>query len=110
MSSVARYSPCAFLSPANSTRFDPGLWISREVGSTKINLTDMGRKIIWGEDPTTLKNVSGLPDHVVRQPLHSIRPILLFAAKLFPYPTPGDRSCNKSILTLSPKYLPISSC
>jgi hypothetical protein len=37
----------------------------REVGSTKVNLTDIGRKIVWGEDATSLDDVSGLPDHVV---------------------------------------------
>lgn len=37
----------------------------REVGSTKVNLTDIGRKIVWGEDATSLEDVSGLPDHVV---------------------------------------------
>lgn len=42
-----------------------------EVGSTKVNLTDIGRKIVWGEDATSLEDVSGLPDHVTMQQIHS---------------------------------------
>lgn len=57
----------------------------REVGSTKVDLTDIGRNIVWGEDATSLEDVSGLPDHVV---CHSTCPYLHYPTHCDFYTTP----------------------
>ncbi|KAJ9127016.1 hypothetical protein QFC24_001247 [Naganishia onofrii] len=43
-----------------------------EVGSTRVDLTETGRKLIWGEGDIDLEDkATGLPDHVMMQQIHS---------------------------------------
>lgn len=44
----------------------------REVGSTKVKLTDIGRSLIWADDEESSKDASKLKDHVVSTTPHHL--------------------------------------